>query len=320
MYNEHKVCVVLPAYNEEPSIGAVLDRMPGFVDQVVVVDDGSTDETAKIARGKDAMVVGHSRNRGVGTAFQTGVKKALELNADVMVNMDADGQFDPGDIEKLIEPIIRGEADFVTASRFVDRCMTPRMPKIRHWGNIAMSGLVSFLVDQKFYDVSCGFRAYSREALLRLNLLGKFTYTQETFLDLAFKGLALKEVPVVVRGVRQHGQSKLVKSLPRYIYRTLKIILRAFRDYKPWKFFSFLAAVLFGTGLVLELFMLVYYIWKGRFSPYKFVGVTGGFFLGMGVILFITGLLADMLNRIRVNQEEILYHERKEMITRKSEP
>jgi uncharacterized membrane protein len=81
-----------------------------------------------------------------------------------------------------------------------------------------------------------------------------------------------------------------------------------------------LAAVLFGTGLMLELFMLAYYIWRGRFSPYKFVGVTGGFFLGMGVILFITGLLADMLNRIRVNQEEILYHERKEMITRKNEP
>jgi len=112
----------------------------------------------------------------------------------------------------------------------------------------------------------------------------------------------------------------VVKSLPRYIYRTLKIIFRAFRDYKPWKFFSFLAAVLFGTGLLLELFMLVYFIWTGNFSPYKFVGFTGGFFLAMAIILFITGLLADMLNRIRVNQEEILYHERKEMMMRKSEP
>jgi len=320
MYNKRRVCVILPAYNEEPSIGTVLDRIPDYVDEVVVVDDGSTDKTAKIAREKGAVVVGHSRNRGVGTAFQTGVKKALELNAGVTVNMDADGQFDPGDIEKLIEPIIRGEADFVTASRFVDTSITPKMPKIRHWGNIAMSGLVSFLVGQKFYDVSCGFRAYSREALLRLNLLGRFTYTQETFLDLAFKDLVLKEVPVVVRGVREHGQSKVVKSLPRYIYRTINIILRAFRDYKPWKFFGFLSTVLFSIGLVLELFMLVYYIWTGRFSPYKFVGLTGGFFLGMAVILFITGLLADMLSRIRVNQEEILYHERKEMMTRKSEP
>lgn len=317
MYDGQKICVILPAYNEEPSIGAVLDRIPDYVDEIVVVDDGSTDRTAEIAREKDAIVVGHSRNKGVGTAFHTGVRTALELNADVMVNMDADGQFDPRDIERLIEPIVRGEADFVTASRFVDPKITPKMPRIRHWGNIAMSGLVSFLVGERFYDVSCGFRAYSREALLRLNLLGKFTYTQETFLDLAFKGLVLKEVPVVVRGVREHGQSKVVKSLPRYAYRSLMIILRAFRDYKPWKFFSFISMVLFGIGLVLELFLLGYYLWAGKFSPYKFVGFTGGFFLAMAVILFITGLLADMLSRIRINQEEILYHERKEMMARK---
>jgi len=313
MYKDKIVCVVVPAYNEEESIGNVLDALPEYVDHVIVVDDGSTDETAKIAHEKHAFVLGHKRNKGVGAAFHTGVKKSLEFKTDVLVNIDADGQFDPKDIAQLIEPIMQHKSDVVTASRFLNKNLTPSMPRGKYWGNIAMARLISLLVGEKFHDVTCGFRAYSREALLRLNLLGTFTYTQETFLDLAYKGLVIKEVAVRVQGTRTHGESKVTTSLLRYAYRTLKIIFRAFRDYRPIRFFGAIAAFLFFLGVGMEIFMVIYWLKTGGFSPYKFVGVTGGFFMGMGSLIFVTGLLADMFYRIRGNQEEILYYKRKEL-------
>jgi glycosyltransferase involved in cell wall biosynthesis len=317
MYRDQRICVVMPAFNEEKLIESVLDRIPDYVDTIVVVNDGSTDETPNIAKARGALVVTHNKNRGVGAAFHTGVDKALELTADIMATIDADGQFDPRDINRLIDPIIDGDAGFVTASRFKDKKLLPKMPRTKYWGNIAMSRLISFLVGQRFFDVSCGFRAYSKEALLRLNLFGEFTYTQETFMDLAFKNIAIQEVPILVQGEREYGPSKVAKNLFRYAYRTSKIILRAFRDYKPLKFFGCIAGFIVGIGLLLEAFLFWHYFQTGEFSPYKFVGFAGGFLLALGILIFITGLLADMLYRIRVNQEEILYHKRKELFTNK---
>ena len=108
MYKDKTICVVVPAYNEEKLIGSVLDAMPEYVDTVIVVNDGSTDRTASIAKEKGAIVLTHNKNRGVGAAFRSGVTKGLELHTDIMVNIDADGQFNPQDIYKLIEPILTG--------------------------------------------------------------------------------------------------------------------------------------------------------------------------------------------------------------------
>ncbi|MFX0210220.1 MAG: glycosyltransferase family 2 protein [Candidatus Hodarchaeota archaeon] len=317
MYKDKTICVVVPAYNEEKLIGTVLDAMPDYVDNVIVVNDGSTDKTANIAKEKGVIVITHDKNRGVGAAFRSGVAKGLELNTDIMVNIDADGQFNPRDIHKLIEPIIEGQADLVTASRFKDNRMKPEMPKIKYWGNVCMARLISFLIGQKFYDVSCGFRAYSKEALLRLNLFGKFTYTQETFLDLAFKGLTFKEIPILVKGVREHGESRVFKNLFHYGYNTLQIIFRAFRDYKPLRFFGYIAGSLLLVGFLLESLLISYYIATGSFTPYKVIGFVGGFLIGIGILVLITGFLADMLYRIRVNQEEILYQKKRELFTPK---
>jgi glycosyltransferase involved in cell wall biosynthesis len=313
MYEDKVISVLIPAYNEERLIGKVLDMIPEFVDHIIVVDDGSTDRTAQIARGKGTFVVSHRMNRGVGTAFKTGVTKALEMKTDILVNIDADGQFNPRDIAKLVAPIAKGQCDFVTGSRFKDKSIRPRMPLAKYLGNLGMSRLVSFLVNQRFYDVSCGFRAYSREALLRLNLFGAFTYTQETFLDLAFKGLALEEVPISVKGVREEGESRVANNLIRYGYQTAKIIFKAFRDYKPLRFFGFIGGAMVMIGLLSELFLLWHYFQTGRFSPYKVIGFGGAFAIGIGILVFITGFLADMLYRIRMNQEEILYHRRREL-------
>ena len=308
--------VIIPCLNEEKTIADVIKKIPGKFDgvskrSVVVVDDGSSDKTAELAENAGAIVVQHPYNQGVGAAFQTGIETALKLRADIIVNMDGDGQFNPEDITKLIKPIISNEADFVSASRFMDASLIPVMPEIKKWGNKRIAHLVSFLVAKKFYDVSCGFRAYSKEAALRLNLFGHFTYTQETFLDLAFKGLKIIEVPIKVRGVREFGKSRVASNLFNYALNTSRIILRTFRDCRPMQFFSTISLVMFIVAFALGAFFIGHYIATGKFYPHKWAGFSSGFFLLTSMVAFITGLLADMLARIRQTGERTLYYQKK---------
>lgn len=311
MLKEHVIAVVIPALNEEAQIGRVIEALPDFVDRVVVVDDGSSDQTAAVAREKGAHTVSHVRNKGVGAAFNTGVRTVLTMEADIMVNIDADGQFNPGDIIKLVEPIIGGQAEFVTASRFISKAHRPAMPRVKYWGNQFMSRFISRLTRQRFYDVSCGFRAYSRETLQRLNLFGDFTYTQETFIDLAFKDIGILEVPVHVKGKREHGKSRVASNLFRYAFQTLKIIIRTFRDNKPFRLFGFLSLVNFLIGLAFAVFLLVHYIRNGQFTPHKWAGFTAGFFFMVTLVFLLLGFILDMFARMRRNQEEILFELKK---------
>lgn len=308
MLRNKSIAVVIPAYNEEHQIGMVIKNLPEFVDEILVIDDGSTDNTPEIAKGMGTRVISHKCNKGVGAAFNTGIREILKMNVDIMVNIDADGQFNPIDIEKLVIPIINNEADFVTASRFINKNFYPVMSKMKFWGNQFMSRLISNLTRHKFYDVSCGFRAYSIETLLRLNLFGEYTYTQETFIDLAFKNLNIVEVPIQVKGKREHGKSKLASNLFKYGYHVMKIIIRSYRDYKPFRLFGYLALIAFLIGLVFAVFLGIHYIKEGDFSPHKWAGFAGGFFILVSLIFLLLGFIMDMFARMRFNQEEILYH------------
>jgi len=314
-----KLIILIPAYNEENTISNVLEKIPNHfvgVDEIttLVIDDGSIDKTADIALSLGAVVISHKKNVGLGAAFTTGITKALELGADVVVNIDADGQFSPDQIPTLISPIVNNEADFVVGDRFVDengKLQKPEnMSDIKFWGNKRMSQLISMLTDDKYNDVSCGFRAYSREALLQLNLTGKFTYTQETFIDLSNKGLTIKTVPVSVKYFPDR-KSRIANNILKYIVRTTKIIFRAYRDYKPLRFFGWLGLTTFIIGLVFALLMLIIYLRFGTFTPYKFVGFTGIYFVSLGILLWVVGLLADMFVKVRQTQEKILYFEKK---------
>jgi glycosyltransferase involved in cell wall biosynthesis len=311
MLSNKTIAVVIPALNEEEQIGKVIEAIPDFADHIIVVDDGSTDHTVNIAKGKGASIVSHKYNRGVGAAFISGVKRFLELQADIMVNIDADGQFNPADIEKLIRPILENQADFVTASRFIDKAYKPDMSLIKYMGNRLMSRFVSRLTHRKFYDVSCGFRAYNKETLQRLNLFGDFTYTQETFIDLAFKQIEILEVPVHVRGRREHGKSRVASNLFRYAVQTLKIIIRTFRDNKPFRLFGFMSAFSFLLGLVFAVFLGIHYLRTGAFTPHKWAGFTAGFFFMVSLLLLLIGFVLDMFARMRRNQEEILFELKK---------
>lgn len=307
-----KLLVIIPAFNEEEKIREVIQKIPGNLKgiskiDVLVIDDGSTDNTSKIAKDLGVKVIKNYFNMGVGAAFARGLQYALDNNFNLMVNIDGDAQFNPKDISKLIKPIVGNSADFVTASRFINKDYFPKMPLSKFWGNKLMSILISKLIGKKFYDVSCGFRAYSQRALLSLNLQGRFTYTQETFIDLSFKRLKIIEVPVKVKYFSSRN-SKIASNLFIYAIKTLKIILGTYRDYRPLSFFSgvaiffFLISVFFGSILLWTFFT------RGTFSPNIWSGFVGGTFLFIAIIFLVVGLSTDIINRIRINQENILYY------------
>ena len=313
-----KLVVMVPCLDEENTVaevvGGVPDELPGVGSiEVLVLDDGSTDATAERAREAGARVVSHRGNLGLGRTFRDGVKQALARGADLVVNIDGDGQFNPADIATLVAPVVAGEAHMVTASRFLRRDLVPEMPAIKRWGNRWVARIVQLLSGRRFRDVSCGFRAFSREALLRMNLFGSFTYTQETFLDLIFKDLEIVELPVRVEGVRRFGSSRIASSIPRYAFRSLQIMMRAFISYRPFSFFAILAGLFLAIGFSLLGFLLAYYLQSGGFSPHIWAGFVGGSFCFLGTSTLIIALVGDMLVRQRLNQEEVLYFLKREM-------
>ena len=305
----------MPALNEEEGIKDVMGSFPREIEgvdeiKILVVDDGSTDNTAEIAKGNGAAVVSHNVNKGVGSAFQSAVAYCLKNEADILVSIDADRQFNSKQIPDMIKPLLNNQADMVTGNRFAEG-IPENMPKSKYWGNTQMSRLISFISGQKFRDVSCGFRAYNREALMRLNLFGDFTYTQETILDMVYKGLRVIEHPVDVIYYKSR-KSRVAGSIMKYAYRTLKIIVKTLRDYKPMYFFGSMGALSMSIGLIFEIFLFTHYFLQEKFSPYKSFGFIGLGFLIFGLILVVIGLVADMFNRVRINQERILYELKKE--------
>lgn len=309
-----KIVIMIPAYNEEKTIGSVISDIPRNIAddvKVVVIDDGSADNTVKVAKESGAdKIVSHDINKGLGVTFQTGIEIALKMNADIIVNIDADGQFNPNDIPKLIKPITEGKADMVTCSRFLDKNLVPDMPWIKKFGNAIFTKLVSRLTKQKFTDTQCGFRAYSKEAALRMTLFGVHTYTQEVFLDLATKRMRILEIPCEVKGVRE-GKSRLVTNVFSYGLKVLLIIIRSFRDYQPLKFFGTIGFGVFFIGFVIGITMFVRWIFTGIVSPYRSLINISVLLLTLGFLLIILALIADMFNRQRLLQEEILYRLRR---------
>ena len=312
-----KLVVVIPALNEEATIADVIkeipDQLPGFHEtRVVVIDDGSTDRTFELASEAGAYVIRHPVNKGVGAAFASGIERALEEGADIIVNMDGDGQFSPSDIPRLITPIVDSNYGFVTCTRFGDPDNMPKMPGIKLWGNRWMCRIINYITKKHFSDVSCGFRAYSRETALRINLFGRFTYTQETFIDLSVKNIAMTEVPLVVRGEREFGKSRVASNLYKYASRASAIIIRSFRDIQPLAFFGVQAIAFLFVGVACYGFVGVHWLITGQTSPWTsllFVG-TAGTMVGTGI--GVLALVADQIGRSRMIQERMLYLARRQ--------
>ncbi len=308
-----KVVVMIPAYNEELTIKDVIRSIPrDFADvKILVIDDGSKDGTVKMAKeAKADKIIIHGTNKGLGITFRDGIETALKMGADVIVNIDADGQFDCNDIPRLVQPIVDGKADMVTCSRFLNKQYAPRMPFVKRFGNEIITMLINFITGRIFSDTQCGFRSYSREAALRLNLFGEFTYTQEVFLDLLNKGFRIKEIPCIVKGQRK-GKSRLYKNWFNYGIRVLLIMLRSIRDYRPLMFFGGIGIATFLMGFIVNVILLLRWVATKQITPFRTLAILGLVLILLGFLFMVLALLADMYARQRKIQEEILYRLKK---------
>ncbi|MBM3234026.1 glycosyltransferase [Candidatus Pacearchaeota archaeon] len=311
-----KLIAVIPAFNEEQNIANVIKNIPRKISgikeiKVLVMDDNSRDRTAETAKSAGAdFVIKNKQNLGLGKNFKKGIETALKLKADIIVNIDADNQFNPRDIPKLIQPILDNEADMVTCSRFLNPQLTKNMPFAKKWGNRRFTNLISRITNQKFTDTQCGFRAYSKEAALRLNLQGRFTYTQEVFIDLAEKGIKIKEIPLEVNYFRER-KSNISGKLGKYGLKSIAIIARATRDTQPLTFFGVPGAIIFLLGIIGAGFSFWYWLTHLMTTPVRQLFNVSVFFLIFGLSLGVLALLADMLKTLKANQEEILYRLKK---------
>lgn len=312
--------------DEAESIGQVLDGVPVKIAGIskiekFVIDDGSCDATAKTAAEHGAVVISDGQQKGLAFRFREALDLALSRGADIMVNIDGDMQFNPADIPKLVEPIVEGRADFVATDRFSDplsgRYRKPvGMSRGKFIGNKVGAKIVSKLSRHIFHDVTCGFRAYGRKALFSLNTDGTYTYTQESFQVLAMKRLRIMTIPLPVKYYPER-KSRVVKSILHFIAVSGVSILRSYRDFAPLRFFGWLGFVPFIIGVGFLVFFLLHWAVAGQFSPYKFTGFAGVYFLTMGIIFWALGLVADMLSRMLSNQEKILENIKRDRYDRK---
>lgn len=310
-----KLVVFSICMNEEATIGDVVDRIPSEIDgideiSVLVISDGSTDATAEIARASGATVIEGRHQRRLAHRFSQAIEWCLAENADVAVNIDGDLQFDPADVPLFVAPIISGEADFVAADRFTDPATGERrrpenMPVGKYYANLLGTRIVGSLSGEQFADVTCGFRGYNRESMLSLNINSKYTYTQESFQLLAHNQLDIKSLPVTVT-YYEGRKSRVVTSFWQFLSNSALNILRAFRDFAPLRFFFWLGLIPFLLGAGSAGFVAVHWLQTGRTSPYTSLGILGAYLFSLGLIIFVVGLLADMLGRSTRNQEKIL--------------
>lgn len=306
-----KLIINLPAFNEAEKIGQTIKRIPRKIEGVdevfvQVIDDGSTDGTAEIAKNAGAdLVFSHSVNRGIGVTFRTAVEKALENDADIMANIDADGQFNPDDIKKIIAPILKGKADVVSADRFGNH-KAQNMPAAKYYLNRMAAFIIGTFMNYPIKDLTCGFRGYNRETLLRLNLPGQFTYTQEVIIDAIGKNLKVAWVPVVVTYFAER-KSRVVKSIYKYVSNSGRIILKAVRDVRPMKFFGIpaLALILISVGLFAYFGLL--YFQDFKITPYRNYLLLAITMLLVGLQFLVFALMADMIKSNRKLTEDQMY-------------
>ena len=296
-----KLVVQIPAWNEVatlPETLAALPRnVPGFSEVVLlVVDDGSTDGTAEAARAGFAdRVVSFSKHRGLASAFSAGLEESLALGADVIVNFDADLQYDPADIPALVAPILAGRADLVVGDRGPG--------KLAHFSPVKrlLQRLGSWMVRQasglEVQDATSGFRAFTRGAARRLNVFSKMTYTLETLIQAGFKDLRVASVPVHARPV--HRASRLLASPTKYVLIQGANILRITALYKPLKIFSGVAALFFFAGAALGLRVLVAR-WNGDTQNHALSLWFSAVLVTVAVLTFLIALLADI---VAINRE-----------------
>jgi glycosyltransferase involved in cell wall biosynthesis len=303
------ISVVIPSYNHASflpqAIESVLNQSLKPL-EVIVVDDGSNDNSEEIARNLKVRVLSHSSNFGLGKAFLTSVNFALENKFDYLLTIDADGQFDSGQIPQFVDKIISSKSDLVTGSRFLNSSNVQNMPNIRKIGNKFYTKIINYICGVKLSDVSCGFRIYSREALLNLNLTGSFTYTHETIITIAKLKKTILELPVNVKYF-ENRKSKISGSLLKYAIETLRIIFNSLTIFNPGKIFLLSSLINLAISLVFGYDFITNKLQTGTFSGHYYAGVLCGFFGILSAVSCLATFESLVLNKIQSNQRKIIY-------------
>ena len=305
-----KLIIQIPCYNEAETLEVALNDLPKQIDGIdeieyLIINDGSKDNTVEVAKNWGVhYVVNFKCNKGLAKGFMAGLDACLRQGADIIVNTDADNQYCGADIEKLVRPILDGKADIVIGERPIDDTehFSPLKKKLQHIG----SWTVRVASKTDVPDAPSGFRAYSRQAALKMNVVNEYTYTLETIVQAGRNKMAITSVPI--RTNPELRKSRLFNSMFGYIKKSMLTIIRAFMMYKPLRFFTIIGSVIFLIGLILGI----------RFLVFVFMGESGGHIqslilastlLLLGFQTFISGLQADLIasNRklLEDNQERV---------------
>ncbi|MBD31472.1 MAG: glycosyl transferase [Acidimicrobiaceae bacterium] len=302
-----RLVIQIPCFNEAETLPTTLRDLPravnGFDDVLwVVIDDGSSDRTAEIAKAHGAdMVVQLANNKGLAVAFQAGLDASLQLGADVIVNTDADNQYAASDIPRLVEPIRNGDADLVVGTR--DIANHEEFSLLKKWLQRVGSWVVRQASATHVSDVTSGFRAYSKEAALQVNVVSQFTYTLESLIQAGRSNLKVADVPIGVNPTTR--PSRLFHSKRQYVRRSAGTISRVYAMHKPLRFFNIPAALFAAVGLILFGRFGWYYLSAGGEGHIQSL-IVGAVCLLVSVQMLMLGLLADLLRTNRVITERVL--------------
>lgn len=284
---------LIPAYNEEATIADVINKTKPFVDKILIINDGSTDATKQVSIQAGAKVIDNIVNRGLGPTMKRGYEEALKEGADIIVQLDADGQYLAKEIPLLIQPILENEADLVLGSRLEN--IQYKMPTFKKLGNKAFSSVLRMLTGADVSDGQTGFRAMRREVLETAMPDNKYTYTQEMIIKTAKEGWRIKSIPITFVE-RADGESRLISHPFSYAWRSWVIITRTLRDYHPLIFFGIPGLLLIFAGLVLGAALVYKFAITGAIGRTPSIILTA-LFIMIGVQLVFMGLMADMMRK-----------------------
>lgn len=309
-----KLIVTIPTYNEEKNISDVIREIPRTINgidrvEVLVMDDGSTDHTIAAATKAGAdFILRQTENVGLAKNFSDAIQAALKKGADIIVNTDGDNHYNQSRIPELLEPILKRNADIVIGSRNIQK-LGGKMPWINRIGNRIGSFVTTKIAGLPRLDVSSGFRAYSREAALKLVVYSGHTYTHATLIAAADQKCIITEIPITARTVDR--PSRLIQSIPKHIFRAGVVILRNILLFKPLRSFSLLGGVIALLGFVVVLRFLVYYFINGGQGHIQSL-ILAGVLIMVGFQIGVMGLLASAIGWNRKILEDILYRLKKQ--------
>lgn len=308
-----KLIIQIPCHNEEQTLPITLSSLPDSIPgvdeiEILIIDDGSTDRTVEIAqKNKVNHIIRLTNQMGLARAFMTGIDASLKLGADIIVNTDGDNQYNGEDIVLLVQPILENTAHMVIGDRNTDSIshfspLKKRLQKIGSW-------VVRQLSNTNIPDVTSGFRAYSRDAALRLNVISNFSYTLETIILAGNKNIAITSVPV--RTNPKLRESRLFSSIRNYMTRSGSTMIRVYTMYRPLKVFTILGLMLLGSGLLLSLRFVISFIQEPTISRHVQSLTVAVSLSIVGFITLLMGMITDLISANRRLIEDSLYRIKK---------